>query len=106
MPIKIKSNLMATNRPFLFVFFVLILHLALFHGVSVEGHPNYNDALAKSILFFQGQRSGKLPPDQKMTWRSNSGLSDGSTANVKTLSKILTQIYSGKSNVTLNPFTH
>ncbi|EOA37572.1 hypothetical protein CARUB_v10011914mg [Capsella rubella] len=43
---------------------------------------NYKDALSKSILFFEGQRSGKLPPNQRMTWRSNSGLSDGSALNV------------------------
>lgn len=43
---------------------------------------DYKDALAKSILFFEGQRSGKLPPNQRMTWRSNSGLSDGSALNV------------------------
>lgn len=48
------------------------------------GNPNYGDALAKSILFFQGQRSGKLPsgPAQQITWRSNSGLSDGRLAQV------------------------
>ncbi|GLT32976.1 hypothetical protein SLA2020_076030 [Shorea laevis] len=49
---------------------------------SVHGNPNYGEALAKSILFFQGQRSGRLPPDQKITWRSNSGLSDGLLAGV------------------------
>lgn len=48
------------------------------------GNPDYGDALAKSILFFQGQRSGKLPsgPAQQITWRSNSGLSDGRLAQV------------------------
>ncbi|XVF37323.1 hypothetical protein REPUB_Repub19eG0136000 [Reevesia pubescens] len=30
-------------------------------------------------MFFQGQRSGRLPANQHITWRSNSGLSDGST---------------------------
>lgn len=49
---------------------------------AAAGHPDYADALAKSILFFQGQRSGRLPPDQAVKWRSNSGLSDGSAANV------------------------
>ncbi|WOL12687.1 hypothetical protein Cni_G21454 [Canna indica] len=49
---------------------------------AVHAHPNYVDALAKSILFFEGQRSGRLPPNQRITWRSNSGLSDGSAANV------------------------
>ncbi|PUZ47282.1 hypothetical protein GQ55_7G152500 [Panicum hallii var. hallii] len=50
--------------------------------VAAGGHPDYADALGKAILFFQGQRSGQLPPDQAVTWRSNSGLSDGSSANV------------------------
>lgn len=44
---------------------------------------NYRDALTKSILFFEGQRSGKLPPNQRMTWRRDSGLSDGSAMNVR-----------------------
>ncbi|KAJ0453629.1 putative cellulase [Helianthus annuus] len=43
---------------------------------------NYRDALTKSILFFEGQRSGRLPPNQRMTWRRNSGLSDGSAMKV------------------------
>ncbi|PIA44323.1 hypothetical protein AQUCO_01700132v1 [Aquilegia coerulea] len=43
---------------------------------------NYKDALTKSILFFEGQRSGKLPSNQRMTWRKDSGLSDGSTMHV------------------------
>ncbi|CAN0890425.1 Endoglucanase 24 [Linum grandiflorum] len=38
---------------------------------------DYADALSKSILFFQGQRSGSLPRDQRLTWRADSGLSDG-----------------------------
>ncbi|KAI5668952.1 hypothetical protein M9H77_18805 [Catharanthus roseus] len=50
--------------------------------INVEATPNYRDALAKSILFFQGQRSGKLPPNQQLPWRSNSALSDGSAAHV------------------------
>ncbi|KAF8412001.1 hypothetical protein HHK36_004560 [Tetracentron sinense] len=63
----------------------------LVHGIlisafmisCVSGHQiNYRDALSKSIIFFQGQRSGKLPTNQSITWRSDSGLSDGSTENV------------------------
>lgn len=38
---------------------------------------NYGDALSKSILFFEGQRSGKLPPTQRMSWRKDSGFEDG-----------------------------
>ena len=59
--------------------------------VAAGGHPDYADALGKAILFFQGQRSGQLPPDQAVTWRSNSGLSDGSAANVRRRSEQLSQ---------------
>ena len=43
---------------------------------------HYYDALKKSILFFEGQRSGLLPSTQHLTWRGNSGLSDGSSYHV------------------------
>ncbi|KAK7258237.1 hypothetical protein RIF29_32797 [Crotalaria pallida] len=43
---------------------------------------NYKEALAKSILFFEGQRSGKLPPSQRMTWRKDSALQDGSDLHI------------------------
>ncbi|KMT15910.1 hypothetical protein BVRB_3g055970 [Beta vulgaris subsp. vulgaris] len=44
---------------------------------EAASRPNYGDALSKSILFFEGQRSGKLPPSQRMTWRKDSALRDG-----------------------------
>ncbi|KAK6936323.1 Glycoside hydrolase family 9, partial [Dillenia turbinata] len=43
----------------------------------VDSQHDYADALTKSILFFEGQRSGKLPPTQRMTWRKDSALEDG-----------------------------
>ena len=43
---------------------------------------NYRDALYKSILFFEGQRSGRLPANQRIKWRRNSALSDGSSQHV------------------------
>ena len=43
---------------------------------------NYADALDKAILFFEAQRSGKLPPGQRVAWRADSGLSDGSADGV------------------------
>ncbi|KAI3881761.1 hypothetical protein MKX03_020221 [Papaver bracteatum] len=61
---------------------LLSIFFLLFSVHSVNGNPNYMDALAKSILFFEGQRSGKLPAGQRLTWRSHSGLKDGSAANV------------------------
>ncbi|KAL1324809.1 hypothetical protein HN51_034953 [Arachis hypogaea] len=41
-----------------------------------RGH-DYGDALSKSILFFEAQRSGKLPPTQRVTWRKDSAVHDG-----------------------------
>ncbi|MED6220256.1 hypothetical protein PIB30_043213 [Stylosanthes scabra] len=38
---------------------------------------DYADALSKSILFFEAQRSGKLPPTQRISWRKDSALHDG-----------------------------
>ncbi|TVU43645.1 hypothetical protein EJB05_10131, partial [Eragrostis curvula] len=51
-------------------------------GPSMAAAFNYADALAKSIIFFEGQRSGKLPPGNRMSWRGDSGLRDGAQHNV------------------------
>lgn len=49
--------------------------------LSSDTH-DYVDALNKSILFFEGQRSGKLPATQRVPWRADSALSDGNLENV------------------------
>ncbi|KAJ6927305.1 endoglucanase 24-like [Populus alba x Populus x berolinensis] len=59
------------------LFTALLAQLPLFQS----SYHEYQDALSKSILFFEGQRSGYLPQDQRVTWRANSGLSDGWTYN-------------------------
>nr|CAB3451028.1 unnamed protein product [Digitaria exilis] len=38
---------------------------------------NYEDALEKSLLYFEAQRSGRLPHSQRVAWRHHSGLTDG-----------------------------
>ncbi|XP_022157127.1 endoglucanase-like isoform X2 [Momordica charantia] len=43
---------------------------------------NYGDALGKAVLFFEGQRSGKLSEAQRVKWRGDSALSDGGLENV------------------------
>lgn len=45
---------------------------------------NYDDALDKTLLFFEAQRSGKLPPTQRVKWRGDSGIHDGYTQGVCT----------------------
>ncbi|CAN6452758.1 unnamed protein product [Victoria cruziana] len=43
---------------------------------------DYHEALGNAIMFFEGQRSGKLPENQRVKWRGDSALSDGRLANV------------------------
>ncbi|WP_455715967.1 glycoside hydrolase family 9 protein [Anaerosporobacter sp.] len=38
---------------------------------------NYGDALEKSVMFYDFQKSGKLPENQRNNWRGDSGLADG-----------------------------
>lgn len=45
---------------------------------------NYKEALTKSIIFLECQRSGKLPSNNRVPWRGDSALDDGKLANVRT----------------------
>lgn len=49
---------------------------------GVNGDFNYQEALTKSIIFLEAQRSGKLPPGKRIHWRGDSALQDGQLANV------------------------
>lgn len=40
------------------------------------GDYDYNDVLAKSILFYEAQRSGPLPADNRIDWRGDSAMDD------------------------------
>lgn len=79
---------------------VMVLSLLLLH----MGRPamamtfNYADALEKSFLFLEAQRSGKLPPNQRVKWRGDSGLSDGSSAGVCSLPLSSTLFFSLSSS--------
>ncbi|XP_059662216.1 endoglucanase 6 [Cornus florida] len=58
--------------------------LFLFLGLvplAFGGH-DYGQALTKSILFFEAQRSGYLPSSQRVHWRGHSGLNDGKASGV------------------------
>ena len=67
------------------VFPVILLAVLLSSPPIYSAGHDYRDALRKSILFFEGQRSGKLPPDQRLKWRRDSALRDGSSAGVSLL---------------------
>ena len=53
-----------------------------YEGIEGTGDFNYGEALQKSILFFELQRSGDLPEQTRCNWRGDSGLNDGSDNNV------------------------
>ncbi len=38
---------------------------------------NYGEVLKKSILFYEAQRSGYLPSNNRIDWRGDSALDDG-----------------------------
>ncbi|KAK4760637.1 hypothetical protein SAY87_005530 [Trapa incisa] len=75
------SSASSASSPVLCVVLLLTLLRPLQQVTAAAAH-NYFDALHKSILFFEGQRSGKLPPDQRLRWRRDSALQDGSAAGV------------------------
>lgn len=60
----------------------LLLLVSLVPSLALAGH-DYGQALSKSILFFEAQRSGVLPSTQRVIWRANSGLSDGKASGVR-----------------------
>lgn len=44
--------------------------------------PAYVQLLSESLYFYEAQRSGKLPADNRVPWRHDSGLQDGSDQGV------------------------
>jgi Glycosyl hydrolase family 9 len=58
------------------VLYTLLCFLVL-QPMVARGGLDYRDALTKSFLYFEAQRSGHLPYNQRVTWRGHSGLTDG-----------------------------
>ena len=48
-----------------------------YEGIEGTGDYNYGEALQKSVLFYELQRSGPLPEETRCNWRGGSGLNDG-----------------------------
>ncbi|KAG7016779.1 Endoglucanase 8, partial [Cucurbita argyrosperma subsp. argyrosperma] len=61
---------------------ILLLLLLLLLSPPAAAQHDYYDALHKCILFFEGQRSGKLPPDQRLKWRHDSAIHDGASIGI------------------------
>ncbi|CAN1300535.1 unnamed protein product [Linum perenne] len=64
----------------------LLLHATIVvakkHHHDHVAASGYRDALEKAILFFEGQRSGKLPANQRVKWRGDSAVTDGHSEHV------------------------
>lgn len=59
------------------VVFVMVMVFLIHTVEKVIGEYDYGEALTKSLLYFEAQRSGRLPYDQRVRWRGHSGLTDG-----------------------------
>ncbi len=44
--------------------------------IGSNGNYDYNKVLHASLLFYEAQRSGKLPKDNRIHWRGDSMLDD------------------------------
>jgi endoglucanase len=58
---------------------LIITLIAIMFAVPMFGQTyNYAEVLQKSMFFYECQRSGTLPSTNRVNWRGNSGLKDGS----------------------------
>lgn len=57
----------------------LTLGTMAFNGIEVKAATNFNygDAFQKALMFYEFQKSGDLPDNQRNNWRGDSGLKDG-----------------------------
>lgn len=82
----------SNSRLVVLAWMIFVATMAIMARAATEASHNYAEALTKSILFYEGQRSGKLPSSQRMTWRKDSALTDGSDIDVSVSSSTLTSL--------------
>ncbi|CAN6463215.1 unnamed protein product [Victoria cruziana] len=73
---------MAYSSSKFLAFLPMLLLSSSFSSRAALAAPRYSEALNKAILYFEAQRSGKLPPNQRVRWRGDSAINDGSAAGV------------------------
>lgn len=54
----------------------LVLSFMLIVSYTANAQYSYIEVLHKSLLFYEAQRSGPLPADNRISWRGDSGLND------------------------------
>lgn len=60
----------------------LSAYTTVYEGTVGTGDYNYGEALQKSLIFYELQRSGDIPDDSRTNWRGDSGMSDGADNGV------------------------
>ncbi|KAJ8429019.1 hypothetical protein Cgig2_014998 [Carnegiea gigantea] len=73
------ENILSSRHVFHAVMLAGLLTLQALASVPTY---DYGDALDKTLLFFEAQRSGKLPYSNKVKWRANSAMRDGFSKGV------------------------
>ncbi|XP_051133619.1 endoglucanase 11-like [Andrographis paniculata] len=68
-----KNNLISHHKKLCLITFLL----SLLSTFPFSQTFNYGDSLSLSLLYFEAQRSGHLPYNQRLKWRHHSGLIDG-----------------------------
>merc|ERR1711872_1177646 len=58
------------------IFFAILLAVQGKASIKAEGKYPYDEVLAKSLLFYEAQRSGPLPEDNRVPWRGDSAVDD------------------------------
>ncbi|XP_058724143.1 endoglucanase 13-like [Vicia villosa] len=71
--LKMSQNSVLMSLRNIFIF-ILVCCSYMVQNVASD---DYGTALTKSLLFFEGQRSGVLPKKQRLKWRGDSALKDG-----------------------------
>ncbi len=62
---------------------IKIIFPMIFHFLNSSAQQyNYGEVLQKSLYFYECQRSGVLPENNRVTWRGNSGVNDGKDHNI------------------------
>ena len=66
---------------------------------------NLGEALQLSILFYEAQRSGKLPKNKRIPWRGDSGLKDGACGRAGVRMNVYREIFFGGGGAFVCPYT-
>lgn len=70
---------LSSSKKIVVTMFVGLLTL---EGLTMVYGFDYGSALDKTLLFFEAQRAGPLPYNNRVKWRANSAMRDGHSQGV------------------------